>query len=715
MAQNNYKKNDVCVVGIGCVLPNANSPEQFWENLSEATCSIRKIPDLNDTANGQEIDSRSAVNFFCDPHRAEEDRIMSNMAGFVSVDTIRQLGQINGINFDESSRLEIMAVEATRQALKNVKILDEDKVGVFLGLMNQDEKYYQTRDKEYIFPLIMEKLKKYNCFDHDKIEEEIITSIDDMTRKFHQGGRKKVKDLKSQIFMASALDKIKKKFDLAKDTQVGYLDAACAASIEAIDISVKKLSSYQIDTAITGGVESNLGLGTFLIFSKVQAISPEPCLPYDKKSKGLSQSEGSVVLILKRLEDAKRQNLPIYGIIRSIGASSDGRSAGLFQPTVEGQMLAYNRAYSGLENCRVDYLEGHGTGTTIGDSVELKSLSTFFKGYKIPVGSVKSLVGHTKATAGSASLLKCLLSMKHRIIPPSKYFRNLTREIGSDLYVNRGPLKLKKRDVPLRMGISSFGFGGTNYHLVLDEYNKDFDLISKYEKKDDSIVVIAKSYIPKEMFDPKRTKELYRVPPKSLSQIDKFQLLAITAVKTALENSNIKIDDLDTKNVSVFSAGCTGLGKNNELSERLAFVALVDSLERRPIKNQKLIDMITKLKNEYPIVTEDTGPGILNNVIAGRVCNAFDFQGKNFSVDAEMASLGFALDIAKTELEFNPSPIVIIALDEKFCDEDYSIHRSGVNCIILTTRSYALEKHLPIKSKLKNITYHDRAIDGLIS
>src|SRR5690606_24880069 len=141
----------------------------------------------------------------------------------------------------------------------------------------------------------------------------------------------------------------------------------------------------------------------------------------DKRSDGLSQGEGSVVFVLKRLSDAKRDGDKIWGIIRSCASSSDGRVASLFQPSLGGQILAYTWAYKNFENNRVDFIELHGTCTKISDHSKAQSITAFFKNYVIQVGSIYSLLRHIKSPAGATGLLKCLLMMRERHIPASAY------------------------------------------------------------------------------------------------------------------------------------------------------------------------------------------------------------------------------------------------------------------------------------------------------
>ncbi|MGB3759587.1 MAG: acyltransferase domain-containing protein, partial [Rivularia sp. (in: cyanobacteria)] len=239
---------------------------------------------------------------------------------------------------------------------------------------------------------------------------------------------------------------------------------------------------------LTGGVDTDNSVSAYISFSKTPAVSPgDKVKPFDAKSDGMMLGEGLGMIVLKRLSDAERDNDKIYAVIKGIGTSSDGRFKSIYAPRKEGQIKALQRAYedAGFDPLTVDLIEAHGTGTMAGDPTEFASLREYFsqdnsKGQHIALGSVKSQIGHTKAAAGAASLIKTALALHHKVLPPSINVTQPNPKLNiknSPFYLNTEtrPWISPSSEAPRRAGVSSFGFGGTNYHVVLEEYNSDHD------------------------------------------------------------------------------------------------------------------------------------------------------------------------------------------------------------------------------------------------
>jgi acyl transferase domain-containing protein/acyl carrier protein len=261
------------------------------------------------------------------------------------------------------------------------------------------------------------------------------------------------------------------------------VDAACASSLAALKMAVSELIEHRSDMMLTGGVDTDNSIMAYISFSKTPAVSPgDKVQPFDAKSDGMMLGEGIGMIVLKRLEDAQRDGDKVYAVIRGIGTSSDGRYKSIYAPRQEGQVKALQRAYddAGMNPATVGLVEAHGTGTMAGDPTEFASLREFFgddnarKQY-IALGSVKSQIGHTKAAAGAASLIKTVLALHHKVLPATI---NIT-EPNPKLNIKNSPFYLNtetrpwiraENGTPRRAGVSSFGFGGTNYHIILEEY-----------------------------------------------------------------------------------------------------------------------------------------------------------------------------------------------------------------------------------------------------
>mgnify|MGYP001587755833 FL=1 len=689
MKKNHFFNNDVCIVGIGCILPDANNPQEFWDNILEGNCSIRKIPE-----------ERWPNKLYFSSDKKEEDKTYSNTAAFIKNDRLEKINEKLKLDSRKNNRAHTLVLSATDQALKRINPNTLEKArkntAIFLGCMEIDEafsggKFYLQNKKS---------LKDYIIKNNIKNKEQIFKKI----KEYFYGSNCNKEGAVASVLMTSAINLVRQRFGLKGEGAL--IDAACASSLAAIDVSVGALKSYKTDLVITGGVESNLAPDTFVLFSKVGALSPRRCLPFDKRTEGLSQGEGAVVFVLQRLEDAIKDGNKIYGVIRSVGSSSDGQSSSLFSPSVRGQILALERAYSGLDKSSVDYIEGHGTGTKLGDAIEIEALNIFFKDKKIPIGSVKSLIGHTKGAAASAGLLKCLLSLQNKVIPPSKYLETFIGASGNHIYINKKPIDLANSRHPLRFGISSFGFGNANFHLVLDEFDKNSSQIirAKNESTADPIVILSRGSVALKEVDFDLIASKFKIPPQSLSQIDKIQLQALLATAKAFEKANIEINSLDKEKTMVISASCLGLDSAIGLACRVKHFEFIKTLD---FLDNALLNLMIKHKNKFPQVTEDTGPGVLNNVIAGRICNQFDFKGENFNVDSDFNSFPAALNIAVRKLQERSGIVVLTYGEEKLNKNEMRISRRDINCLLLSTLSLAKNNNYPIYEIIEKINYYD--------
>ena len=235
---------------------------------------------------------------------------------------------------------------------------------------------------------------------------------------------------------------------------------------------------------IAGGVDTVQNPFGYLCFSKTKALSPRGrCRPFDADADGIVISEGIVILILKRLADAERDGDRIYSVIKSLAGSSDGREKGLTAPRPKGQEEALRRAYelAGLSPQSVGLIEAHGTGTAAGDLAEVEALKNAFAGAPLQscaIGSVKSMVGHTKCAAGAAGLVKAATALFEKVLPPTLNVLKPNPKIDfphSPFFINTEarPWIARTDGQPRRAGVSAFGFGGTNFHAVLEEYRDD--------------------------------------------------------------------------------------------------------------------------------------------------------------------------------------------------------------------------------------------------
>lgn len=267
------------------------------------------------------------------------------------------------------------------------------------------------------------------------------------------------------------------------------VDAACASSLAALDQACKELLAGTSDMVLCGGVDTHNGLHDYLMFGSVQALSPTGrCRAFDATADGIVLAEGVACVVLKRLADAEAAGDRVYAVIKGVGAASDGRARGLTAPRPEGQRQALDRAYAiaGVAPRDVGLVEAHGTGTVLGDRTELESLTGLFaeaaaEPGACSLGSVKSLIGHTKCAAGLAGLIKAVLAVHGGVRPPTGHLREpnpawqaATSPFAFDTTARPWPAADRIA------GVSAVGFGGINYHAVVAAHGPAEDVVADW-------------------------------------------------------------------------------------------------------------------------------------------------------------------------------------------------------------------------------------------
>ncbi|MDP3937365.1 MAG: beta-ketoacyl synthase N-terminal-like domain-containing protein, partial [Deltaproteobacteria bacterium] len=448
--------SDVAIVGIGCILPQAADTATFWENILAKRDAITEIPP----------DRWDWRKYFDEDPKAR-DKVYSRWGGFIGeipFDPLRYGMPPSSLGSIEPA--QILALEVTRQALSDAGYADREfnreKTSVIFGAGGGVADLGAGYVMRSHLPMML-----------DHVPEEILERLPEWTEDSFAG-----------ILPNVIAGRVANRFDFGG---VNFtVDAACASSLAAIYQSVRELETGSSDLVIAGGVDTLQNPFTYLCFAKTQALSPRGrCRTFDADADGIVISEGLVAMVLKRLSDAERDGDRIYGVIKAVAGSSDGRDRGLTAPRPEGQMRALERAYAkaGFSPATVELFETHGTGTVAGDQAEAESLSRVLGAHgaapaSSAVGSVKSMIGHTKCSAGVAGLAKIALALRNQILPPTLNVEKPNPKSGfgtGPLYVNTETRPwLKNPDHPRRAGVSSFGFGGTNFHVVLEEYTGNF-------------------------------------------------------------------------------------------------------------------------------------------------------------------------------------------------------------------------------------------------
>ncbi|HEX9298080.1 MAG TPA: SDR family NAD(P)-dependent oxidoreductase [Polyangiaceae bacterium] len=438
---------DVAIVGLACIYADAPDAASYWTNVVLGRNAIREVSP-----------ERWNPDIYFDP-KGTGDKTPSKWGGFIPTTLFdpaaygippRSLAAIDPV--------QLLALEVAKRALDDAgygtRPFDRERASVVFGAEAGADltSAYGFRAS---FP-------QY---------------LGDMPARLDACLPKLTEDSFPGVLSNVIAGRIANRLDLRG---VNYtVDAACASSLAAVDVACKELAGGSSDLVIAGGADLHNGIYDYLMFASVHALSPTgQCRPFDARADGIALGEGVAAVVLKRLADAERDGDRIYGVLKAVGASSDGKSLGLTAPRKEGQLRALERAYerAGISPAEVGLVEAHGTGTTVGDRTELATLTEFFEAAgagraSCTLGSVKGQIGHTKCAAGMAGLIKAALSVHTGVLPPTIN----VAEPNPAYDAEHSPFLLRGAAAPWlgaerTAAVSAFGFGGTNFHAVLTSH-----------------------------------------------------------------------------------------------------------------------------------------------------------------------------------------------------------------------------------------------------
>ncbi|NBV51159.1 polyketide synthase, partial [bacterium] len=585
-------------------------------------------------------------------------------------------------------RLHQMLDQALEEALEMVPWrpkIENKKTGVFLGCMSAEDTagnvYLKARKQ-----LLLEEITK----DLDGPQDSQ-TSLKEVFENCFGESHPEMDAQKS--FTNSLAAWVHQKLNTQGPALC--LDSACASSLSALDVTVQYLRSGLVDVGISGGVEGNLGLEAFIPFSKLGVLSQGKSLPFDSRTDGIIQGEGAVVFVLQRLSDALQNDSPILGVIRGISCSSNGSKASLFSPSSEEQsrLSAINNKKYGTQD--LIYIEGHGTGTRVGDEAELKALENSFSGKENPIylGSVKALIGHTKGAAGAAALLKCLLSLKHRMIPPSPYFKQFPEGVpGKVLQINQAVLPFPL-DAPagVQMRVNSSGFGGANYQLVLSSFQDHLPESLETKKELPQLAVCGFSEVHFSSVSTEIQRYKWKIPPNQIAQLEVSQMAALVAVKAALEKSLIPVKALNPERTVVIYAGVSRSPGMESILESLGMRTLASVSEIHERVRAKMLEL-SREKHEF---SENSCQAICS-MVSGRIAQEFNLTGVNYHLDADFASSGYAFLQAQVLLQLQAADTVIVIASQEYPQNNpLLLNRERMQAWVLCTQDQAEAKDLP--------------------
>lgn len=430
-----HTHDPIAIIGMGCRFPGgADSPSQFWELLEQGRDAITEVPSW-----------RWSLDELYDPDPHAKGKVATRWGGFLEAPesfdaAFFGIAPIEAVSMDPQQRL---LLEVTWEALEDAGIapirLNGSKTGVYIGLCNSDYGQIVMND-----------------------------SPAGLDAYFATGASHSVAAGRISYFLGLRGPSM-------------AIDTACSASLVSVHEACQGLRLGESDLAVAGGVNLVLVPEVTMALSRAQMMSPDGrCKAFSAKANGFVRSEGCGIVVLKRLADAEREGDRILAVIRGTAINQDGRSSGLTAPNGPSQVEVIRAALrdGGLGPEAVSYVEAHGTGTALGDTIEMQALGEALGKHQtsgqLAVGSVKSNFGHTESAAGVAGLIKLVLALQNKIIPPSLHSQEPNPAIDWAKTQTRVPVVAESWSTtasqPIRIGaVSSFGFSGTNAHLIVSE------------------------------------------------------------------------------------------------------------------------------------------------------------------------------------------------------------------------------------------------------
>ena len=677
----------IAIVGLSCLLPDAQSPDVFWENLMSGKDS---------TSQARVADFGTEPSLFYDPTKGNPDKTYSLKGGYIRDFAFDATGYC--LAPDVLTRLDPLAqasLYAAKQALQHSGDLQNESLrsrcGLVLGNLS-----FPTRASYQLFEPMYQQIVE------PAVQE--LLGVPDLRLPKQENAPVDGSNAQTASLPALVVAKA-----LGLSSSCFAIDAACSSSLYAIKLACDSLLLGQTDMMLAGAVSYADSLFIRMLFSGVQAYPDNGISrPLDQNSRGLTPADGVGMVVLKRLSDAVRDRNTIYGVIAGVGLSNDGCGKHLLRPNPKGQLLAFERAYqgAGLDAQAVDYVECHSSGSSLGDTTELETLATFFgaKGVKPLLGTAKTNVGHLLTAAGMVSLLKVLLAMEKETIPPTIHLE--TPRESADGSVAAAQIVQQPTpwsQTPKRAAMNAFGFGGTSAHLIVEEstveepttesqpsavadknsppqlpplaivgmdaFFGDCDGLDAFDRclydgtqqfkplptqrwrgveKTDLLATYGLQQVPEgayiEQFDIDPLQ--FKIPPSEVANIHPQQLLMLKVANRALQDAGLK----SGSNVAVLVAMEMDLSIH-QLQQRWHIdrqvKAGLDDHQIR-LRPSDLNDLTDVLRDSLHIPAQTSEHlGYIGNIMASRIAALWDFNGPAFTVSAREQSVAQALTVAQ--------------------------------------------------------------------
>jgi acyl transferase domain-containing protein len=461
-------EDDIAIIGMAGVFPGAADVQTYWDNI------LTKLDVVGDPPADWEGWP------FYDPKADANDRIYCKAGGWLKdlrfdpADYGVMPLSVNGADPDQFVALHI-AQQALADAGYDARPFEHERTAVIVGRGTYINRAFTNQLQHCL--IVDQTLRLLKELHPEHTDAELQTLKEKLKASLAPFNSQVAPGLVPNVMtgrIANRLDLMGANFTV---------DAACASSLIAADIGVRELRTHECDLALVGGANVVTAAPTFMLFCLLNALSHRGQIrPFDREADGTLLGEGCGMVVLKRRSDAERDGDRIYALIKAIGVASDGRGQAVLTPRVEGEALALRRAYAqaNLSPETIGLIEAHGTGTLVGDAVEMQALRGVFgprrsRAPSVALGTVKSMISHLIPAAGVAGLIKTALALHYKVLPPTLHCENPNPKLELDkspFYLNAETRPwIHGRLTPRRAGVNAFGFGGINAHAILEEHS----------------------------------------------------------------------------------------------------------------------------------------------------------------------------------------------------------------------------------------------------
>jgi acyl transferase domain-containing protein/NAD(P)-dependent dehydrogenase (short-subunit alcohol dehydrogenase family) len=714
---------DIAVVGMGCIVPNANNLQQYWENIVSGDMYFKDMPKS----------LWHLKNFYSEDKTIPEKSYTIKGAFIDNFDFPALKYKMPPANLRGIDPAQLMTVVATEEALEDAGIPFRDESlteGItIIGASGVDGFAHSAAFlKRHTFLKFMKPV-----LDSHGVDEETYQKLyEQMTRELDERGHIWNSSVAAVGAIPSSIsNRVAQIFGLRGMNMT--VDGACASSFVAIDAACHALMAGDANVAVAGGTDLGTNPPIYVGFSAVNGLSTKGIAnPFDHSADGLVIGEGTAIVVLKRLEDALKNGDRIRAVIRGIGSSSDGAGQAIYNPSVQGRARALENALKNAETDRneIQFIEAHATSTVVGDANEYDAISTVYgkrtNPQPIKLGSVKQQIGHLKAAAGVVGMVKTVLAMDNGLYPHMPRFEKLTPLANLVTDCLEVPTELTEwtpnPDGKRVAAVTSSGFGGVNYHMILEQ-GESYDVPPPRVVPDRRLAVVGiacrtagadnpetfwnnitegkdtfsrvtepekfgwenhfnkgpdnekiNTYVVSELDDYDANLLKHKIFPKAVSQISPTQLLALDTCDRLLEQYGF--DYSEPKNIGL------SFGSMHDDYYPTIFYPMLpdeytDAIHCTEVSKSMDADVLAeacavasaKIKEKYPPVTEHTLPGWMTNITAGRVANKLNCHGPNFTVDSACSSGMAALVPAMYQLMFGNVELMIAGgLNRQFSD-----------------------------------------------